>query len=155
MRDSATVLSAEERVGKLRLPVPKALDDKIEAVWPNNVADLSSEELAHHMAWWSGWQAYASYHLARAETNYAAYSKHLSIEVQKLLHSSGRDYKTVTEAKAAIARLPEIELLEKNVVDADAFRKLITALCSGYEVKYQTISREISRRGGEYSRQRG
>jgi len=152
MQDSEIVKAAEARISDLGLPLPSRMVSTEDVVWPENVADLTSEELARHLTWWSGWQSYAQYHLARAETNHASLSKHLAIEVQKILHNSGKDYKTVTEAKAAVARLPSIEKIEHRVTEADANKRLLSALVEGYEVKYATISREISRRGQDFSK---
>jgi hypothetical protein len=152
MEDSETLKTAEKRISGLGLPAPRTPSmSSGELSWPKNVADLSSEELAEHLTWWSSWQSYTLYHLARAETNYAVYSKELSIESQKALFNSSGDYSNVTTQKAAVAQIPAIARMEQRVLEAEAIKKMLQSMVKGYEIKYTTISREISRRNSEYN----
>lgn len=150
MKDSNTVKNAEVEIRALGLPIPSQPQFvKEEMDWPQNVADLSMEELAEHMTWWSGWGAYCRYHVARAETNAAAFDKQLRLETQIRIHKSEGDYKNVTELKAAVGQQREIQEMEAKQLEAAAMQKMLKALLEGYETKYTTISREITRRTHE------
>ena len=149
MEDSNTVKNAEAEIRALGLPIPDPLDKDKEILWPENVADLSPLELAEHLTWWSGWSAFIRYPLARAETNEAAFEKQLGIERSFRLHKSEGDYKSVTELKASVDNQKDIQLMQAKVLEASATKKLLRALLEGYETKYNTISREITRRNNE------
>ncbi len=146
--DSRTLTKATNRVVELGVPLPKDPDPE-EVSWPRNVGDLTSDDLAHHLSWWSGWASYIRYHLARAETNAAAFSEEYSVMKQELIVKSDGDYRTVTEMKASIEQLPVMTDCKAKVLEANAMKRMLSALLEGYEQKYNTISREISRRGAE------
>jgi len=151
MDDSVTLKKAQEEIERLGLPIPERPEGGAEKLeWPENVADLTPDQLAEHMTWWSGWGGYARYHYARAETNHAAYSKELKIETQIRVHKSEGDYKNVTELKAAVAQMPDIQRIEAKVLEAEAVRKMVRALLEGYVEKKETVSREITRRGEDF-----
>lgn len=150
LQDSATVQRVEGQIKKLGLPLPKALATSgSEVEWPLNIATLSPEELAAHMTWWSGWASYIRYHYARVETNASATEKELRLLVAGLTIKMKGDYKTVTEMKAAQDVRPDVQLLEAKYLEADSMRRMLRALLEGYEGKFATISREITRRGSE------
>jgi hypothetical protein len=143
--ESNTLKKAKAYIDSLDFPIPES-PAKTKTYWPENVADLDSQELALHLTHWSAWAGYARFQLAVAETNYAAFSSELSVNEQKYLFRSKGDFKTVTELKASVGQLPVMQQLEAKVLKAEAEKKLIKALLDGYEMKYSTISREISRR---------
>lgn len=149
--DSHTLIKAEAQVHELGLPIPDRPYKSAENLeWPNNVADLSTTELAQHLTWWSAWSGYARYNLARAETNHEAFSTEYRIQTQVKIMKSTADYKSVTEMKASVAQLPEMQRLEARMLKAEAEKKLLKALLENYEGKYKTISREVSRRSAEW-----
>ena len=148
--DSTTLKEIDTLVTKLGLPLPAKLPEgKIK--WPDNIGDLSSDQLGEHLAWWSGWAAYTRWHMSRAETNYTAAEKRLTLESAKRLYLCKSQYKTISEAKNYVLQEEEIQRLEIEVMKKDAFRSMLKALLEGYESKYATISREITRRGNELS----
>jgi len=149
--DSATVQRADGQIERLGLPLPKSMDQSKDVEWPANIADLSQEQLAEHLTWWSGWAAYTRYHVARAETNASAVDKELHLLRSELMFKMQGDHKTVTETKAAISIRPDIQKLEAQMLEADALRRMLRALLEGYEGKFQTTSREITRRGVEWN----
>lgn len=148
--DSATVKRAEEHIKKLGMPLPSGMNPAKPVEWPSNVAELSPDQLAEHMTWWSGWASFTRYHYARSETNAAAVEKELHLKTAELLFKMGGDYKTVTETKAAISIRPDVQLLEAKYLEADSMRRMLRALLEGYEGKFSTVSREITRRGHEW-----
>jgi hypothetical protein len=150
--DSNTLIKAEQTIHELGLPIPKKPYNaaKPDLAWPENVADLSTVELAEHLTWWSAWSGYARYHLARAETNHEAFSTKYRIETQVKIMKSKGDHKTVTELKASVAQLPEMQRLEAQMLKAEAEKKLLKALLENYEGKYKTVSREVTRRSADF-----
>lgn len=151
--DSKTLLRATNHIDRLKLPVPARPERDLE--WPDNVGDLGSDELALHLTQWSGWSTYARYQLAQVETNLSAFEEEANIRVQELVFKSKGDYETVTEVKAAVASMPGVRRLKAKVLKASALKKMLGALLEGYEKKYNTISREISRRESEFSENGG
>jgi len=147
--DSATFKKANAYLDELGFPKPSKprLGD---LEWPDNIADLESQELALHLTTWSGWAGYARYYLAIAETNYAAFSKEHDVKEQIKLFKSKGDYKTVTEHKASVGQSRDMQEVKAKVLVAEAEKKLTKALLDGYEIKYSTISREISRRSADF-----
>lgn len=149
--DSNTLIRAESSVKELGLPIPKKPYNVLHDLdWPENVADLSTVDLAEHLTWWSAWSGYTRYHLARAETNHEAFSTKYRIETQVKIMKSKGDHKTVTELKASVAQLPEMQKLEAQMLKAEAERKLLKALLENYEGKYKTVSREVTRRSADF-----
>lgn len=148
---SRSLAKAEAKINDLGLPRPeKPKDRKDSPEWPDNVADLSPDQLAEHMTWWSGWSSYARYHLGRAETNLSAFTRELDLEQKTRLYKSKGDYGTVTEAKASIAQMPDMIKLAQREQEAEALVTSVKALLKGYEEKYAVISREVSRRGLDF-----
>lgn len=144
---SSSIDKAEATINRLGLPRPeKPFDDDSVLEWPNNVAELTPEELAEHLTWWGGWKAYARYHVARAEGNFKALTKKMALLGKMLLFKSKGDYKTITDARAAVAQMPPMVKLAGQEQEAEALVLVLTSLLEGYEDKYNTISREISRR---------
>jgi len=149
--DSNTLVKAEARVTDLGLPIPDRPYGAGEALpWPNNVADLDTVALAQHLTWWTAWAGYARYNLARAETNHEAFATEYRVQTQVKIMKSRDDYKSVTELKASVAQLPEMQRLEARMLKAEAEKKLLKALLENYEGKYKTVSREVSRRNAEW-----
>jgi len=154
MEDSQTVIKARKKIEKLGLPVPdKPAGGSADLEWPANVGDLSVDELAEHMSWWTGWASYARQHLAEADTNAAAYKEQYSTSMSEAVFKSEGDYGTVTEMKAAIAQRPDLQKIQARVLEASGIRDMVKALLAGYEEKRATISREITRRGLEWGEQ--
>jgi ribosomal protein L35 len=151
--DSKTLKKARTYVEELGLPLPGRPGAEV-LEWPENVADLESTELAFHLTSWAGWSGYARFQLAVAETNYAAFSAEHDVTEQVRLFKSKGDYKTVTEHKASVNQAPDMRELRAKMLVAEAEKKMIKALLEGYENKYATISREISRRTADMEESR-
>jgi hypothetical protein len=151
--DSKTFKKASSYLDELGLPRPEKPRSP-DLTWPDNVADLESQELAQHLTVWSAWSGYARYHLAIAETNYAAFSKEHDVTEQVRLFKSKGDYKTVTEHKASVGQSKDMQELKAKVLVAEAEKKMIKALLDGYELKHSTVSREISRRSADFEENR-
>lgn len=154
-QDSKTLEKAMGQVESLDLPLPKEpVSSEVE--WPDNVADLDQTQLAAHMTWWTAWSSFIQYHLAQAETNAAAFKEELEVTVQQMIFKSDEnDYKNVTSMKAAIGQLPMVQKIKAKLLEAQAKKRMLSALLEGYEKKYSTISREISRRSMEWEHRNG
>jgi len=149
VKDSKTLKRARTKMKELGIPLPEKGDPKAHVSWPGNVGDLSSEEIAQHMTWWTAWSGFVRYELAEVETNVAALTAELELVKGEAMHKSEGDYKTVTELKAAVAQMSSVQTAEAMVLEASATKRMLKALLVGYEEKYQTISREVSRRQGD------
>lgn len=148
--ESRTLKKAMTYVDTLGFPLPER-PASTGVFWPSNVADLDSTELAQHLTHWSAWAGYSRFQLAIAETNFAAFTEESAVNEQVFMYRSKGDYKTVTEMKASVAQRPEMQQLAAKVLRAEAEKKIIKALLEGYEMKYATISREISRRTHDFN----
>lgn len=147
--NSKSLDTAEKKLRDLGLPLPgKPIDSEV--AWPDNVADLAPVELAHHLTWWAGWGAFTRYHLAKSETNLASFEAEYDLLVKETMFKSTGDYKTVTELKASIAQMPSVVKIQGKTLEATAMVKMLRAVLEGYQAKYATVSREISRRGLEF-----
>jgi len=147
MDEMETTKRAELAIDKLGLPRPKRPAEAVSSLdWPNNVGDLSSDQLAEHMTWWTGWSGYARYHLARSETNSEALKAEYKMRFNEALTKYGASYKSVTEAKSYVENMPDLLRVKVKIEEADAIKRQVKALLEGYDAKYTVVSREISRR---------
>lgn len=146
--NSEAVSRATNQVLELGLPLPgKPGEEELE--WPENVATLSSHDLAHHISYWTAWASYSRWHLARVETDETAFEETYKRCQDKLIANSKNDRRTVTELKASVSGDPDLVKFKKQLLRASALKKMLASLLDGYEKKYATISREISRREAE------
>jgi hypothetical protein len=153
MEDSGTMKRAEAEVKRLGLEMPKKFANSPEDLeWPSNVADLTPNELARHLAWWTGWASYIGPEVARAETNATAYQAKYAVNLGMEMHKRQGDFSKVAELKAAVSQLKHLQEIEMQALEAEAIRKVLKSLLVGYEKKYSTVSREITRREAEYER---
>jgi len=147
--DSHSLINALDVISSLGLPLPsKPIDYHLD--WPKNVADLDMDKLSEHMTYWTGLASYARHFLSKAEVNLSAYKVKLDVEMVNGIYKSNGDYKTMTETKAAIAQSRDIVDLKLRIERQKALVVTLGALLKGYEEKFATISREISRRGIDY-----
>ena len=148
---SPSSFRTEERIKMLELPLPeRPIKDEESPVWPRSVSDLSPMQLAEHLTWWSGWASYARYYLGCAETDLAHFELTYETDFDLKIYELKKNYKTVTEAKAAVRSLDGLKSAKRKIIEAKALVVSLRSLLSGYEEKYATVSREISRRGIDY-----
>jgi hypothetical protein len=152
VEESRSLMHAEAKIETLGLPRPKKpkLEEGDSVKWPSNIADLSTDQLAQHLTWWSGWSGYARYYLAKAETNYENFVAAYNLEISKGLYCSKGEYSTLTEIKASIEQRPEMIKRKKVIQRHKAQVTMLKSLLQGYEDKYATASREISRRDHDF-----
>jgi len=163
MKPSKSLEEAQDFISGLGLPLPqkpetsdkRQQNGELELAWPSNVADLSPQELGEHLAWWSGWASFARVHLSKAEANVKSFKLELKTEYSIRLFKSRGDYEKVTELKASIISMPDIIRLEQKLMKAKARKLLLEALVAGYDSKYNTISREVTRKGLDFQQSRG
>lgn len=148
--DSASVQAADAVIAKLGLPLPRKPEKCGEPEWPQNVSDLTPEELTQHLTWWKGWTAHTRWHLARIEGNFIAAEEMYRKLTSELTYKSEGDYGTVTALKASVANAPEVLKARKKVLEAKVTVGLVRALLDGYEDKFIAISRELTRRGKDF-----
>jgi hypothetical protein len=161
-RPSKSLVEAEAEIRDLGLPLPdkpmisneRQDNGEIEITWPADIGLLSPQELGEHLTWWSGWASYARYYLARAEVNVETSKEAYDLERSIRIFKSSGDYEKVTEVKAAIAQMPDMVNMKGRLLEAKAQQKLLRSLVEGYDAKYATISRELSRRGLDFEQSR-
>jgi len=156
---SRTLQKVEARIELMGLPEPELITvDDDSPVWPDNIADLTPDELAHHMTYWTGLGAYGRNHLARCETDASAWLEQYKHDRSVFVFKSGvgpkGDYSTVTEAKAVFDQLPKTINIKILLLEAEAAVKILKGRIDGYEKKNAAISREQTRREKEHAESR-
>ena len=125
-----------------------------ELQWPSNVADLSPDELAQQLTYWSAWAGYTRVVVAKAEINEVAYKRTVeTVRSRRMLELDG-EYKTVTALKVAVENDEVLVIAGDNQDASKSMRKMLKAFLDTYEDRCKVLSREISRRGmdAEFSR---
>lgn len=150
IKDSHSLEVAEQMLADMGLPKHGKPDDPADLEWPHNVADLSSESLAHHMTWWSGWATFTRVELAKVETNLAAFEADYTWSRNEFMFKSQGDFDKVTELKAAADARPDMKEKAATITQSKALATVLRATLAGYETKYATCSRELSRRQADH-----
>ncbi len=162
MRPSRSLAEAEKTIVDLGLPLPdkpmtsnkRQQEGDFDLSWPADIGELTPQELGEHLTWWSGWASYARYHLAKSDVNVETSKEQYDLERNVRIFKSKGDYEKITEVKAAIAQMPDMVKMKGRLLQAKAQQKLLKALVEGYDAKYATISRELSRRGLDFEQSR-
>jgi predicted nucleotidyltransferase len=110
------------------------------------------------MTYWTGWAGYARTMLASVSSELSMYESQLGVFRSKEMLRIEGQFKTVTAAKAAVEELSEVQERVRENQPLKAKKALLQAVLTTYEERSAVISREISRRGmdfSEASRKRG
>lgn len=146
--ESKAAKVALSKVRALDLPLPgKAVDD---IDWPENLADLTGEELGEQLTYWTAQVAYVGFQVALMDVERKAYEVTAGIARTRAYLASPSD-KVTDKREAANTSREVVEANERHVV-FDAQYRMLAALHKGYEAKYAAASRELSRREQEHGR---
>jgi hypothetical protein len=140
VRDAVQELIDSVPFEEPRKPVSDAPD------WPDNFADVSDEELGAHLSYWSGMVAYAAYHVAIQDADRKALDWSHSRVFNETFVGVFDDSTTVTVAKAQADTEPDVVAAQEKQLAADTRFRVLQAVLSGFERKYEAASREITRR---------
>lgn len=119
---------------------------------PEDITDISSEELGELFTRLTAWTDYISSQLvmAQLEERNALRQKDM-LENTLLIKRMGSQTKgeRVTTVKAEIAVHPDVVLLDDDYEQKYAYRKLVEMLLTNHERDLQLVSREITRRSND------
>lgn len=129
-------------------PPDEFIDKKGNLVIPEDVSDLSTEDLARYLSVFTALTAYYECIVAEADIDLNTAERVLNyIEDKKLLDLEGSGIGTVTEKKAARNCDSLVMRAQDWKDDCQAKYKMIEAVLKGYENIVFMFSREITRRG--------
>jgi hypothetical protein len=126
----------------LKLPLPQ--EPRLEATFPDDIGACEIDELSGYLTTWTHVCGRASLQVAKIESllirKEAEYEERVDMSVSTTEGKSLADRKIQAKTKTNALKLSRhVEQLRADLVIAKA-------LLSGYEKKYNTVSREISRR---------
>lgn len=139
-----------KKVGDIAIPA-KPLCEAEEYQFPENLPDLSTEEVGRWMSKLMAWLGYVLRNLAIAELEWAeARSIYDSAFITSTAQVENKRGKTKNQLQAeAVALNPTIISLKGTQELAAAEVALLERFCKIYETQISVLSREISRRNSE------
>lgn len=154
MEKSRTLLRSENMAltAKLTFPKQELTDDEIS--FPKDLSNTTDDELSRMMGQYSSLIAYAQFVFGQATIEFIAKKSAYDIERAKLYTVYRRDDRmTEKEREAALELNSSLRPKKFDMVQAEAYMKLVEALLQGYNQKYAVLSRELTRKG--YRNDRG
>jgi hypothetical protein len=109
---------------------------------PRDVTDLDDNSLMGLWTEFTAWTDYCAVQVAIAYSEEKTLVKKIERLEQKALLSNEK----VTVARAQIKSSDEMEILVKEWLEAETYRKLLEALFNNYDRDAQLLSRELTRR---------
>lgn len=122
---------------------------------PNDITDISSEELGTLFTKLTAWTDYISSQLALAQLEErSALRKKDFTENTMLVKRMGAQVKgeRITAVKAEVLIHPEVVALDNLYEEKYAYRKLVEMLLTNHERDLSLVSREITRRSNDSRR---
>lgn len=122
---------------------------------PNDITDISSEELGQLFTKLTAWTDYIESQLTLAQLEErSALKKKDFAETTALVKRMGAQAKgeTVTAIKAEISIDPKIVELDTDYEEKYAYRKLVEMMLTNHERDLSLVSREITRRSNDAKR---
>jgi hypothetical protein len=122
---------------------------------PNDITDISSEELGTLFTRLTAWTDYISSQLALAQLEErSALRKKDFTENTMLVKRMGAQVKgeRITAVKAEVSIHPEVVALDNLYEEKYAYRKLVEMLLTNHERDLSLVSREITRRSNDSRR---
>lgn len=119
---------------------------------PDDITDISSEELGGLFTRLTAWTDYISSQLALAQLEErSALRKKEFTENTLLVKRMGAQVKgeRITAIKAELSVHPEVMLLDNTYEEKYAYRKLVEMLLTNHERDLSLVSREITRRSND------
>ncbi|WP_157202988.1 hypothetical protein [Calidithermus chliarophilus] len=157
----ATLEAAERYLQRLELPYPKARPrpgpDYAKALeeLPQDITLATPQQLGQRMFHLAALLAFAHAEQGRLQVlvdgKELRLSQHRARLYLKLKAEEGRRL-TEEGCKAEIAHDPTTRALEYELFEARAKLRLLASVSEGYRLEYQTLSREIARRGIDLER---
>lgn len=136
---------AEKLRKGLRLPAPKETKDELD--FPANLSNLSEDELAKHLTHWAALAGYAKYKVSILDG--ATTLALMEYEMEYDLRYATSTDTLVTDKRHNIGASRAVRSKKQRYNQLAADLKVLTALQSSYEMKYQAVSRELTRRKSE------
>lgn len=145
---------AADALVRMGLPAPERPGDYLHIVDGSGVVSKWPGDQLGHIQWeavsaWLGvlaaWKAYALAQEGIADAVAATAKAELKRLVAPLLLST--EGRTITEKRAQIDALPEVAALMQIQEQASIRKELIKSVADGFDLKYQAVSRDLSRRG--------
>ena len=151
---SKTLQRAEYLAASAKLPFPKQILTEDEIDFPTDLSSTPDDRLSSLMGQYSGLIAYAQFVLGQASIEFTAKKAAYDIERAKLYLVYRRDERmTEKEREAALELHKNLQPLKFEMVQSEAYMRLLESLLSGYNAKYAVLSRELTRKG--YRNDRG
>ncbi len=138
---------ASSMLDQLGLPTPTRA--KNDLAFPEDLGEIVNEDLAMHLSYWSSMCSYAQQKVAVLEGTYVISKEKSDQEYDIRLYASIKKGMKITEARAIVNASKTVRDMKANVSTIEADLKVLKAVLSGYELKNQAISREITRRSNE------
>lgn len=114
---------------------------------PVTIAETSSTELGNMIAKYSAWREFTEDRHMEACAVYAQCKSEYDLACDKAMLSAGGG--TVTERKTSAKVTPEVEKLNKKLLEAEIFRDLLAGKLESFSNVLAMLSRELTRRGVE------
>lgn len=114
---------------------------------PVTIAETSSTELGNMIAKYSAWREFTEDRHMEACAVYAHCKSEYDLACDKAMLSAGGG--TVTERKTSAKVTPEVEKLNKKLLEAEIFRDLLAGKLESFSNVLAMLSRELTRRGVE------
>jgi len=150
IRDYAATQFALSEIEKAKLPIPRDPSDsekeKAEQFNEDDITNISDEDLMKYMSLFTGFQAYAEWQLARAETDVSCSESTEDFTKAELLLQAPKGFSSVKEKESWVMSKPSMVQVEADRLRRTAVYQMLKALAKGYERKANVCSRELSRR---------
>lgn len=140
-------MQALEKFAELGITFTKPVISQVNM--PNDITDLSSEQLAEKFTELTAWADYIASQLAMAQIEERTAQKKLDFaENSMLVRRMNNSVKgeRVTYVKAEISIDPQIQELSQTLDEKYAYRKMVEMLLNNHERDLALVSREITRR---------
>lgn len=123
---------------------------------PPSLTDLGDEELMDLFTGLTGWHDYVAYQVACAAVDERAAQRKLDMaEAQAMLNGwGGGSDARVAVAKARIQADPTVQKLREELDTLHAYRKLVDVMATNLERDAALVSRELTRRTSDNTRNR-
>lgn len=151
-QQSATALSLLAQQGLTRVEKPEGDMPSL----PSSLPDLGDEELMELFTGLTGWHDYVAYQVAMAAIDERSAQKKLDYaEASALIGGwGGGSDARVSVAKAKVRTDPKVMQMTEELDALHAYRKLVEVMATNLERDAALVSRELTRRTSDNTRNR-
>lgn len=128
----------------MKLPLPRQPEEVEFLELPDDITEVSGEDLTNLMAKFAAWASFADYEATKAEVDHMKLEKTLQSATGRAMASAPG--KAVATKKATAASDPEVMSIKEELAIAYERMLLIRSILRGYDKKSAVASRELSRR---------